>query len=80
MPIPTPQRTRKRVLKRHERRAPLLLAGCGAADRKSGHAVAWLHGRASHRARRSVRTSAAQQAVSQRLAAWRMPSCRAELP
>src|SRR5262245_63383017 len=42
MPTPTPQRTRKRILKPHERRALVLLAGRGAAG--CTKAVMLLHG------------------------------------
>ena len=42
MPTPSPQRSRKRVLKPHQRRALVLLAGCGAAG--CTEAVMLLHG------------------------------------
>ena len=42
MPTPSPQRSRKRVLKTHQRRALVLLAGCGAAGCTEGVMV--LHG------------------------------------
>jgi hypothetical protein len=42
MPTPSPQRSRKRVPKPHQRRALALLAGCGAAG--PTEAVMLLHG------------------------------------
>jgi hypothetical protein len=42
MPTPSPQRSRKRVLKPHQRRALVLLAGCSATG--CTEAVMVLHG------------------------------------
>ena len=42
MPTPSPQRSRKRVLKPHQRRALVLLAGCSTAG--CTEAVMLLHG------------------------------------
>jgi hypothetical protein len=61
MPTPSPQRSRRRVLKPHQRRALVLLAGCGAAG--CTEAVMVLHGFTAEQLTKLVRAGFAAMTI-----------------
>ena len=61
MPNPSPQRSRRRVLKPHQRRALVLLAGCSATG--CTEAVMGLHGFTSEQLSELVRVGFASTTI-----------------